>query len=307
MNKKPLIVILSLTFILLLSAFYSSSHAGIFNVFGPKTYIREKGKPEKITETFYVRSIAGNYKLIVENGLYTETEEDDNNDEKKKGKDKEKDKEEKKTRVSSAEIKINGKEIVKEHDFNKKVVRIEKTVLLNHGNNIIEVEVKSGPGAFITVKIEGEDGTPPDVTITSPANNTYLNTPSITVTGNTSDSISWVDSVKVNETTAQLQGNSYTASNINLTEGVNTITVAATDTAGNIGSASVTVILDTIPPQITLDPVPSITNKPQLTITGRVADASPITSLTINGTPVSLTNNTFTTTLNLTEGNNPIT
>jgi len=307
MHKKPLTKILTIISALILSAYYSEAHAGAFTVFGPKTCIREKGKPEKITETFYIRSIAGNYKLIVENGLYSETEEDDDDaDEKKKDKDKDKEKEEKKTRVSSAEIEINGKEVIEEDDFNKKVVRIERTILLNHGNNTIEVEVKGKPGAFITVKIEGEDSVPPSVTITSPVNNTYLNTPSITVTGNTSDSISWIESVKVNGIIAPLTGESYTASNIQLVEGANTITATATDAAGNTGSASIAINLDTISPQIILDPVQSITNNPQFTITGRVLDASPVTALTINGTPVSLTNNFFTVIINLVEGNNTV-
>ena len=322
MYKKPLIKILTIVSVLLFSAYYSEAHAGTFTVFGPKTYIREKGKPEKITQTFHVRSIAGNYKLIVENGLYSETEDDDDDTDKKKkdktsrsssphrgeggGEGGDKEKEEKKTRVSAAEIEINGKEVVEEDDFNKRVTRIERTVLLNHGNNTIEVEVKGKPGAYITVTIEGIDNSPPDVTITTPSNNTYLNTPFITVTGNAGDSISWVSAVSVNETTAAISGESYTASNVQLVEGANTITATATDAAGNTGSASIAINLDTISPQIILDPVQSITNNPQFTITGRVLDASPVTALTINGTPVSLTNNFFTVIINLVEGNNTV-
>ncbi len=228
--------------------------------------------------------------------------------EKEKDKDnKKEEREEKKVRVSAAEIEINGEEIVEENDFNKKVTRIERTVLLNHGNNTIEVKVKGGSGVFITIHIEGVDNTPPDVIISSPTNNTYLNTPSITVIGNASDSISWVESVSVNGIITNLTDNSYTVSNINLTEGANIINATATDAGGNTGNTSVTVILDTIPPQISLNPVPSITNNPNIAITGSVSDANPITSFVINGNPVILTNNTFTTTLNLLEGNNTIT
>ncbi|MEK6590030.1 MAG: hypothetical protein AABZ11_05050 [Nitrospinota bacterium] len=221
MNRRPLVVTTSNRFhalhgsdylcksvksvlfcvlFLLLSAYIFKAYAGTFTVFGPKKYTREKGKPEEIKETFNIRSITGNYKLIVENGLYTETGDDDDSDsnEKKKDKDKKKEKEEKKTRVSSGEIEINGKEVVDEDDFNKKVVRIERTVFLKTGDNIIEIEVKGKPGTFITVTIEGTDNISPEITILSPANNVYLNTPSITVTGNTSDSFSWVESVKVN-------------------------------------------------------------------------------------------------------------
>ncbi len=75
MYKKPLIKILTIISVLLPSVYYSEAHAGTFTVFGPKTYIREKGKPEEIKETFNIRSVTGSYKLIVENGLYQETEE----------------------------------------------------------------------------------------------------------------------------------------------------------------------------------------------------------------------------------------
>jgi RHS repeat-associated protein len=309
---KILIIIISTLF---LSTYYSEVFAGTFTVFGPKTYIREKGKPEEIKETFYVRSLTGSYKLIVENGLYLETEDDDDAPHLSSphrgeggGEGKDKDKEKKKTRVSSAEIEINGKEVIEEKDFNKKVKKIERTILLNNGNNTIEVEVKGKPGAFITIKIEGEDNTPPEVTVSSPTSNTYLNTPSITVSGNISDSISWVESVSVNGIIAQLTDNFYTVSNISLTEGVNTITATATDAGGNSGSASITINLDTTAPVISItspaDGSTVTTNT--VTITGTIDDNT--ATVTINGIDVLVANNTFTLSdISLTEGANTIT
>jgi hypothetical protein len=98
--------------------------------------------------------------------------------------------------------------------------------------------------------LKGTDETLPDITITSAEDGALLNTPSITVTGNASDSISWIKSVTVNGTSAGLTGETYT-SDIQLTEGQNTITATATDAAGNTDTATITVTLDTTPPAVT--------------------------------------------------------
>lgn len=74
------------------------------------------------------------------------------------------------------------------------------------------------------------DTTPPEIIITSPQDGALVNTPTLTLEGT-------VDEVAFSE--------SYT-----LTEGENTITKTATDAAGNTSSVSITVTLDTIPPEI---------------------------------------------------------
>jgi len=133
--------------------------------------------------------------------------------------------------------------------------------------------------------LEGTDEIPPDITITSPEDNALLNTPSITVTGNASDSISWIKSVTVNGTSTGLTGETYT-SNIQLTEGQNTITAMATDAAGNTNSATITVALDTTPPAVTsTTPVDNDTdvsvNTTITTAFNEEIDASTITTTTL--------------------------
>lgn len=150
MTKKIFILIAMTGFSIL---FQSLVYAQVLPIFGPTTYTREKGKPEKFTETFQTCAISGSYKLIVENGVYAEVE-----DESKKSKEIEK-KKEKKTRVSAGEIKINGKEVVREEDFNKRIAKIEKTVSLPQGENQIEVEVEGEPGASIAITIIGPAAT----------------------------------------------------------------------------------------------------------------------------------------------------
>lgn len=96
-------------------------------IYGPRKFIRSAGKPVVVTEIFFAPS-ATTYNLIVLNG--------------EKGK----------NRVSSATVKINGMEILRESDFNQKVDRIERSVSLLLSNTI-SVELRSSPGSFITISI----------------------------------------------------------------------------------------------------------------------------------------------------------
>ncbi len=279
MTKKSLITLFTAVSILL-SAMESS--AGTFTAFGPKTFTRGSGKPIIETASFNIKNPSTTYTLMIYNGG-TNSEY---------------------SKISSAIIKLNGSVILDTSDFNQQVSQLQKQVAVT-SSNTLSVELRSVPGSALTVLLEGEDDTPPAVIINSPVNGTYLNNPSITVSGTVSDAISWVNTVSVNGTTAALTGETYNSS-IQLTEGPNTITATATDAAENTGNASVSVVLDTTPPKITLDAVKTITNNPQLIFTGKIEDASPV-SLTVNGIPVSISNNTFSAAVTLTEGNNTIT
>src|SRR4030067_2533940 len=106
-------------------------------IYGPKKFVPSTGKPVVVTETFSAPS-ATTYNLIVFNG--------------EKGK----------NRVSSATVKINGIEILRESDFNQQVDRIECSVSLLLSNSI-SVELKSAPGSFITISITSENPNHPPV------------------------------------------------------------------------------------------------------------------------------------------------
>src|SRR3989304_2274453 len=205
----------------------SLSHASTFTAFGPETFIRTTGKPVVETVSFTVKNPDTTYTLYIYNG--------ETNSEYK--------------RVSSAVVTLNGTTIFDTNDFNQQVSVLKKEVNVSASNEL-QVEIRGRPGGALTVVLKGTDETIPDITITSPENGDVLNTPSITVTGNASDSISWIKSVTVNGTSAGLTGETYT-SDIQLTEGQNTITATATDAAGNTGTATITVTLDTTPPAVT--------------------------------------------------------
>lgn len=283
MSRRALISGIATLFIFLAAI---QSHAGTFTAFDSKTFTRSSGKPAAETASFAIKNQNTTFTLKIYNGG-TNSEY---------------------SKVSSAVISLNGSTIFGESDFNQQVSLLQKQVSLNTVNNL-SVELRSSPGSGLAITIEGEDNTPPEVNISSPETGNYTNTPGITVSGTASDSTTLVNTVSVNGTGAILSGESYTAA-ITLSEGANTVTATATDAGGNTGSSSITVILDTIPPSITLDPVPSLTNNPQLAITGKIEDASPITAITVNGKSVGTTGQSpyqFSSDITLTEGSNTIT
>ncbi|MCK5660487.1 MAG: hypothetical protein KAH86_03940, partial [Methanosarcinales archaeon] len=98
------------------------------------------------------------------------------------------------------------------------------------------------------IKVSREsDTTSPSVTITSPTDGTTSINNTITVSGTASDNIDIVN-VTVNGILAT--GTTNWNASITLTEGVNIITVAATDSSGNINTTSINVMCDSISPSL---------------------------------------------------------
>lgn len=86
------------------------------------------------------------------------------------------------------------------------------------------------------------DKTPPVISISSPANNSFSSTSTLQITGTATDALSEVASTTCNGSAAIFQGNSFTCS-VTLSPGANTITIIATDVAGNSSSQAITVNL----------------------------------------------------------------
>lgn len=131
MKNRLLITLLALISLMLGPNFANYSF-GETIIFGP-TYVRETGKPQKVTQTFTVQNINQEFTLNIRNGV------------------------DKTGRVSSAVIEINGSQVVGPSDFNKQVEVITKPVFLQQ-NNEITFEVRSQPGAYIEVSIVGAGG-----------------------------------------------------------------------------------------------------------------------------------------------------
>ncbi len=78
----------------------------------------------------------------------------------------------------------------------------------------------------------------------------------VAITGSSSDSLSGVESVQVSvdagSPTPATGTTSWSFTTMSLADGSHTLTVNVMDRAGNIGSTSVAVTVDTTPPQLTL-------------------------------------------------------
>ncbi len=114
-------------------------------------------------------------------------------------------------------------------------------VTTDGGSQVISGTAKDKAGntatASTTVNL---DKTPPVLTITSPVNGAVVPLPSVTVTGNVNDLLSGVASVTCQGNAATISSSTFTCV-VPVVAGPNTITVQATDAAGNGQQASVTV------------------------------------------------------------------
>ena len=129
-------------------------------------------------------------------------------------------------------------------------------VPLVEGLNILTAVATNTGGISTTATVEVTlDTTPPHVLINSPANGTVLTAPSVTVTGLANDvvvgTVNLSDlKVTVNGVAAQVANRSFSAMNVPLALGSNTIQATGTDRAGNGTTTSVTVtrVLPSQPP-----------------------------------------------------------
>jgi uncharacterized Zn-binding protein involved in type VI secretion len=148
------------------------------------------------------------------------------------------------------------------------------------------------------------DTTPPKITVTTPQNGQNLGNPLFNVTGTVDDASA---NITVNGISATLSGLAFSAANVPLLEGANTITIIALDQLGNQSTTALNVTLDTSLPVVTITaPLNgNSTNIPILTVNGTINEAS--TGVTVNGRSATLTGQSFTLeNLPLAEGQNSI-
>lgn len=159
-------------------------------------------------------------------------------------------------------------------------------VALTDGSNAIVVQAVdlAGNTGGSTVTVLFSRG--PAVRITAPETLALFNSSPITVTGTVADSTA---SVVVNSVPASVSGGSFSAS-VPLQEGNNTLTAVATNTFGQVDTASIQVTLDTTPPRVTIDSPADgfVTTSPSITVTGMIND---IVVGTVNGEQAQVTVN----------------
>ena len=118
---------------------------------------------------------------------------------------------------------------------------------LMEGDNHLTVIAGDGSGGTNTVMLTVKrNSAAPVLTNVLPADGAYLNTGNITVTGNESDASPPV-TVTVNGVAATVSYGQFSAP-LSLAEGSNQITIQTADAAGNTGSLTQSVFIDTIPP-----------------------------------------------------------
>ncbi|HYR82763.1 MAG TPA: hypothetical protein VE422_01645 [Terriglobia bacterium] len=156
-------------------------------------------------------------------------------------------------------------------------------------------------GVDVSVSIRlSLDKTPPLVALTAPANGAVLLKPEVTIAANVTDALSGITSAVCNGSPAPLNGNAI-GCQPTLNGGANTITTAATDAAGNTGTASLSLTYSRAPLVTITSPANlSYLSLSPTTVTGTVDD--PAAVVTVNSLPVSLANGQFSLTLPIAEG-----
>ncbi|HKS23398.1 MAG TPA: Ig-like domain-containing protein [Thermoanaerobaculia bacterium] len=145
---------------------------------------------------------------------------------------------------------------------------------------------KAGNNSAPATVVLNIDTQKPALTITTPAANAVLTAPQVVVTGGSDDATS----VTVNgiAATVDTTAKTFTAT-ISLAEGPNTIAIEGTDPAGNKGSASVTIDVDSRAPQLVVNALPACTNAAALNVSGRVSDTHPAGSVALVLNPGNVT------------------
>ncbi|MFA5832146.1 MAG: RHS repeat-associated core domain-containing protein [Bacteroidota bacterium] len=180
-------------------------------------------------------------------------------------------------------------------------------VALNEGSNTIIIVVTDAAGNISTeTRTVVRDSSVPTLTVTIPANNSITNQTSVFVSGTVIDSTT--ASITVNGTLLSIGSNGSFGVVLSLVEGINTITIVATDAAGNSATETKIVRLDTASPTVTnIVPADGITTQLNSAIISGSIDDSTATSLTINSIPVVINpNGSFSQQVILVEGVNII-
>jgi len=173
----------------------------------------------------------------------------------------------------------------------------------NVAARVVDGEGGSDTQSF-TIIVINPDVTAPIVTFTNPLNNSATNQSQQIITGFLSEAASLsID----NQSVTLNADNSFSFGPITLAEGLNIVTVIATDIAGNTRLQTLNVSLDTVAPVLTVNTPEDglLTNQSTVSFSGTVNEPA---GLTINGHAVVLQTNTnnFSADISLAEGSNTV-
>jgi hypothetical protein len=174
--------------------------------------------------------------------------------------------------------------------------------LSREGNNDIKVIAKDKfNNTRIILLHVYRDTVSPSLVIDQPDNGMITNQPTVVVSGQTEPGAA----LKINDNLVHLDANGRFEFTVMLTEGVNNITIVATDAAGNEVPLWRNVNLDSVPPTLNIITPPNglITNAAEIDIRG-IADGA--SSVKLNSIGIKLLGQTFVTTLKLNPGLNTL-
>ena len=103
---------------------------GSVSIWGPVTFLREQGKPKTDRVSIPISDPTGPFILRLTNGSAEGTQ-----------------------RVSSATIRLNGREVFKSCELNRRVAELNRQVTLLSGENLLEVKLRSAPAAQVTLEL----------------------------------------------------------------------------------------------------------------------------------------------------------
>jgi len=207
-------------------------------------------------------------------------------------------------------------------DFKAKVIVNGVATLVEKGSFSAKVNISEGTNTITAVATDefGNTGSysvavildskPPYIDVTAPVANGVLTSRVVTVTGKVDkNAVSiLVSGASGTPVTAELAAGVFTAKDVRLDEGMNTIIIKAISQSGIEGKAEVKVLVDSIAPVISIATPKdmTITNRKMITITGIVDD--PTAMVKVNNIPAQIAKGMFTLSgVSLVEGSNTIT
>jgi len=173
---------------------------------------------------------------------------------------------------------------------------------LQSGRNAIRIFAQDAAGntAERTVVVHS-DTVPPGVTIDSLSEGQRVNSTRVVIAGTVDENVAFVT---IGLFVVPVASGAFTAT-VGLLDGPNEITVRAVDRAGNAGTATVNIVVDTVAPSITFLGLPDGLTVSNFRVIVRGSVSEPVT-LAVNGVDVSLAGLDFDTPVDLAEGENSI-
>lgn len=175
---------------------------------------------------------------------------------------------------------------------------------LAQGTNVFFVNATDAAGnPSTTIASVVSDTIPPRLVVLTPVNLSVSSTDLVRVSGLSE----FGAFVMVNGFSVIVAPNGTWSVVLALPEGLNILQVAAADSVGNLNYTGIAVFVDSDAPQVVItSPRTTLTNRDQVVVSGTVTDTK-LYELLVNGDPVTVAaDGTFSTTLTLPEGLDPI-